>query len=338
MPDAAEVASVIHKRWRAWLRAIHRDFGYVAVGFTVIYALSGLAINHIKDWDPSFTSSEITKTIAPIGDDVPDDVAVQRVTAAVGMDRPDDVFRAGDELRLGYASGAQVTVVGDQVTIQDRSPRLFFRVANWLHYNRGKKAWTYVADVYAVMLLYLAISGIFMIKGRLGLRWRGAILVSLGIAAPAGYVVLSGGPSAHSGDGKAPTTASAPPEPVERPPLPAKTAPPARDDEPQLKKLDVVPAPPTSSDDTKLQRPQDDNSHPPPTHQNSDTGLKNPFDDNSHTAKTPPRDNSHPPSTHGNSDTGLKNPFDDSHPTKTPSTSGTKPEQGSPIDTTLERP
>lgn len=192
--------ATIKKRWRGWLRAVHRDFGYVAVGFTVIYALSGLAINHIKDWDPSFTSTEITKTITPIGDTETDEQAVARVTEAVGASKPDGVFRAGDELRLSYAGGAQVTVVGDQVTYQDRSPRFFLRVANWLHYNRGKKAWTYVADVYAVMLLYLAISGIFMIKGRLGLRWRGAVLVSLGIAVPLGYVVLSGGPNAHSGD------------------------------------------------------------------------------------------------------------------------------------------
>ena len=35
-------------------------------------------------------------------------------------------------------------------SVQQRSSRFFLRVANWLHYNRGKKAWTYVADVYAV--------------------------------------------------------------------------------------------------------------------------------------------------------------------------------------------
>ena len=30
------------KRWRAWLRAVHRDIGYLAIGFTVIYAVSGI--------------------------------------------------------------------------------------------------------------------------------------------------------------------------------------------------------------------------------------------------------------------------------------------------------
>ncbi len=190
------LGAALKKRWRGWLRAIHRDVGYLAVGFTVIYAVSGLAINHIKDWDPNFTSIENTITIAPIPAELPDDEAVKLVLAAAGTGTPDDVFRAGDEIRLSYQSGAQVTAVGDtgEVTVQARTPRLFLRVVNWLHYNRGKVAWTYLADAYAVLLLYLAISGMFMIKGRLGLRWRGLVLVGLGIAVPASYVILSGGP------------------------------------------------------------------------------------------------------------------------------------------------
>ena len=44
----------------AWLRAVHRDIGYLAVGFTVIYALSGIAMNHIDDWDPNFQATERT--------------------------------------------------------------------------------------------------------------------------------------------------------------------------------------------------------------------------------------------------------------------------------------
>ena len=36
---------------RPWVRAIHRDLGYVAVGLTFVYAISGLAVNHVADWD-----------------------------------------------------------------------------------------------------------------------------------------------------------------------------------------------------------------------------------------------------------------------------------------------
>ena len=47
-------------RGRAWLRAVHRDVGYASVGLTFVYALSGLAVNHVADWDPNFTESTAT--------------------------------------------------------------------------------------------------------------------------------------------------------------------------------------------------------------------------------------------------------------------------------------
>ena len=58
---------------RPWLRAIHRDVGYVAVGLTFVYALSGIAVNHITDWndgDPSFRNYSRTVQVGKIeGDD-----------------------------------------------------------------------------------------------------------------------------------------------------------------------------------------------------------------------------------------------------------------------------
>jgi uncharacterized protein len=168
----------------------------------VIYAVSGLAIDHIADWDPNFDVRERVATITPVAATAADAEAAAQVAAAAGTPapRPDEIYRAGDEVRIAYADGAQVTAVGAQVTVQARTPRFFLRVANWLHYNRGKQAWTYAADVFAVMLLYLAISGIFMIKGRLGFHWRGAAMISLGIAVPVAYVVVSGGPEAKAGE------------------------------------------------------------------------------------------------------------------------------------------
>lgn len=191
------VRALIAKRWRGWLRAFHRDVGYLAVGLTLIYAVSGLAINHINDWDPNFKSYERERVIAPISADVPDDQAIATARSALGVGTPRSTYRAGDEIHLEY-DYKKFVIYGDTGTVveQGRQPRFLLRVANWLHYNRGKKAWTYIADGYAVLLLYLAVSGLFMIKGRNGLRWRGAILLTLGISVPIGYVSWSGGPQA----------------------------------------------------------------------------------------------------------------------------------------------
>ena len=42
--------------WRRLSIALHRDVGYLAVALTIAYGISGLAVNHIADWEPSFVS------------------------------------------------------------------------------------------------------------------------------------------------------------------------------------------------------------------------------------------------------------------------------------------
>ncbi len=182
--------------WRAWLRAIHRDVGYVAVGLTFIYALSGLAVNHITDWtdgDASFKSYSHTHEFGPLsGDDqaIADDL---RKRLAI-KETPREVYRAAPD---------QLDVLFDRRTLhanpqtgsvidEGQEPRFLLRIANWLHLNRGKKAWTYIADAYAGGLMFLALSGMFMIAGKKGLLGRGAILVLLGIMIPVLYVHFAG--------------------------------------------------------------------------------------------------------------------------------------------------
>ena len=186
-------------RWRPWLRALHRDIGYLAVGLTVVYALSGLAVNHIGDgdWDPNFDNFERAHQVAlPLPDD--DAKLGAAVLEQLGIDEaPTEVYQSDEDevtvllehrsLYVHPSTGA-VTEVGQE-------PRFMLRVSNWLHLNRGKAAWTYIADGYAVFLLFLALSGVLMIPGKKGIRGRGLVLVLFGAAVPILYVTLSGGPS-----------------------------------------------------------------------------------------------------------------------------------------------
>jgi len=194
---------VTRRKWllRPWVRAIHRDAGYFGVGLTLVYALSGLAVNHIADWDPSFRQISRTHQVpGPLPGEA--EGASKRVLDALAIrEAPREVYAAGeDAVDIVFDRRTlHVTPSTGKVIEEGQSPRLFLRAANWLHLNRGKKAWTYVADTYAFILLYLALSGLFMIPGRKGLLGRGAIIAALGAAVPIGYVVLSGGPEAKSG-------------------------------------------------------------------------------------------------------------------------------------------
>ncbi len=181
---------------RPWVRAVHRDLGYAAVGLTFVYAASGLAVNHIADWDPNFhnTTREFTVQL-PGGVQSDDDVAAVIAASAGIKEKPKEVYREGDDLEILYDRRTlHVTLATGHVLEERQEPRFLLRFANWLHLNRGKKAWKYFADAYAAGLLLLATSGLFMLPGKKGLIGRGAVFVAIGIAIPVAYVVLSNGP------------------------------------------------------------------------------------------------------------------------------------------------
>jgi uncharacterized protein len=183
-------------RIRPWLRAIHRDVGYFSIGLTFIYALSGLAVNHIADWEPNFR--QVTRDYQlslplPVEDD--------RIAALAR-----DAAHVSEPVREVYRSeNDAVDVVFDRRTLrvdtqtghvveQGQEPRFFLRVANWLHLNRGKKAWTIIADGYAVFLLLLSLTGLWMFPGRKGVLGRAGIIAVAGALVPVLYVTFSGGP------------------------------------------------------------------------------------------------------------------------------------------------
>ena len=115
---------------------------------------------------------------------------------ALGTPAEEDVYRVDThevQVQLPNVTLHVRTDTGE-VREEGQRPRFLLRVANWLHLNRGKKAWTYAADAYAAGLLTLALTGLFMIPGRKGLVGRGALLVAAGVALPVLYVTLSGGP------------------------------------------------------------------------------------------------------------------------------------------------
>lgn len=183
-------------RWRPWLRAIHRDVGYFSVGLTFIYALSGLAVNHIADWEPNFRQINRAHQL-PVPLPADDRGVADSARTALSIVEPiREVYRANDhdvEVVFDRRSLRIDTRTG-RVEEQGQEPRFFLRVANWLHLNRGKRAWTFIADTYAVFLLLLSLTGLWMFPGRKGLLGRAGVIVVMGALVPALYVAFSGGP------------------------------------------------------------------------------------------------------------------------------------------------
>jgi len=183
-------------RIRPWLRAIHRDVGYFSIGLTFIYALSGLAVNHIADWEPNFR--QVTRVHElPLPLPLEDDRIAALARDAAHIDEPiREAYRSGDhDVEVVFDRwNLRVDTQTGHVVEEGQEPRFFLRVANWLHLNRGKRAWTLIADGYAVFLLLLSVTGLWMFPGRKGVLGRAGIIAVAGALVPVLYVTFSGGP------------------------------------------------------------------------------------------------------------------------------------------------
>ena len=160
-----EVAGSVALEVAHWFRAVHRDIGYVAVALTLAYALSGIAVNHIDDWNPNYTLRvRASFDLGPLpagrarrARRVRDRPAARSIRAACAATsrrpRPSSACSStgGQEVRLDVAHRPR-----HAKTITTRA--VFFEV-NALHLNNLKGVWTYVADVFAIALMILAITG-----------------------------------------------------------------------------------------------------------------------------------------------------------------------------------
>jgi hypothetical protein len=67
--------------------------------------------------------------------------------------------------------------------------RLVLFEVNSLHLNNLKGLWTWVADLFAIALMVLAITGVTMMKGDRGIGGRGKYFIAAGLTVPVGFIV-----------------------------------------------------------------------------------------------------------------------------------------------------
>lgn len=180
-------------KWRKWNRAIHRDLGYFFFAMTVIYALSGIAVNHINDWNPNYaiTYYEYEVDLDEYSGNWEKAEVIQLLEKLDEADRYKKhyIHRSGN-LKVFLKNGSLFlnlnTGQGEVETIRRRP---ILHAANYLHYNPGKW-WTWAADIFAGALILLAFTGLFILRGKNGIKRRGAILTVLGILVPLIYLIL----------------------------------------------------------------------------------------------------------------------------------------------------
>ena len=167
------------------LRVIHRDLGFFVVGITLVYAISGILLNHLGGKDPAFHTEAKTIQLTPnlteteLSDAWLADKKLPQLKRILRIDNT--------RLRLFLQGGIGVYNVSDgSLSYEINEKRTLIYWINRLHYNKVKH-WSPVADFFAGSLILLAITGLFIVKGKKGLAGSGKWYLLIGILIPILY-------------------------------------------------------------------------------------------------------------------------------------------------------
>jgi len=179
-------------RLRRLNTTLHRDLGYFLSGLIFVYCLSGIALNHVNDWNPDFVIQKRTITLDRVytADEINAD-RLKRFSALVGEDQPNlHDFPTPERVKLYYDNASLLVDLSTRTgTYESVRRRPLFYQTNVLHRN-SLKGWKWVSDIFGALLILLVISGWFILKGRNGVLGRGKWFIAAGILPPVVAVIL----------------------------------------------------------------------------------------------------------------------------------------------------
>ena len=172
---------------RKTLRSLHRDFGYLVVGITFIYTISGIAMNHRSGWNPhySMVSEDLSVPVS-------DQLVYSKDEINLLLNRFDyqPVYKKHfitkkNEIKIFVEEGTVMYNPSQgKAELELLKKRPFLFQINKIHLAQTGELWIWISDAMAIFLLFVAISGLFLLKGKFGIKGRGLWLTSLGIVIP----------------------------------------------------------------------------------------------------------------------------------------------------------
>lgn len=180
---------------RRWMRLLHRDLSFFFSGMVLIYALSGLYMNHRDTVNPHYTVNRVEVRLEGLPQAAAmDRQAVEQLMARVGVKEryTKHYFPRPGHLKVFLKGGSslEAELATGEVLYESLRRRPLVSAMTTLHYNPGRW-WTWFADTFAVALILITLSGILMLKGNKGLWGRGGVELLLGIALPVLLLLLS---------------------------------------------------------------------------------------------------------------------------------------------------
>ena len=166
--------------------AAHRDIGYVCASLILAYCLSGIALNHIGDWNPDFVISKRTISMPHLYEKA---TMTQEVITELGKLVGEESYKVydfptPDQVKIYYDNASlHLNLSTGQGIYEKVARRPVLYQANALHLNR-LKGWKWASDVFALILIILSLTGLFVLRGKHGMARRGKWLVIAGMLPP----------------------------------------------------------------------------------------------------------------------------------------------------------
>lgn len=182
---------------RKWSRIIHRDLSFFFSGVILVYAISGILLNHRRDFNPNYTIKKHTFVVEgsyPLTqNDLPKDRVINELLAPYGEGKnyTKHYFPEENTMKVFLKGGSSMVVdmQTGQGVYESVKKRPVFSSLNRLHYNPNRW-WTIFSDVFATSLIIITVTGLVMNKGRKGIMGRGGIELIIGIIIPLLFIFL----------------------------------------------------------------------------------------------------------------------------------------------------
>lgn len=181
---------------RKWFRIIHRDLSFFFSGVIIIYAVSGIMLNHRGDINPNYTIKRHSLQAEGTFPITEENVSKSMVIAMLKPIKEEKnytkhYFPENGKLKVFLKGGSslEVNLQNGGAIYEALKKRPIISQFNRLHYNPGK-GWTVFSDIFAVSLIIITITGIFINKGKKGILGRGGIELLAGIIVPILFMLL----------------------------------------------------------------------------------------------------------------------------------------------------
>ncbi|QKG79626.1 PepSY-associated TM helix domain-containing protein [Tenuifilum thalassicum] len=179
--------SKIEMKLSKLLRVIHRDFSYFFTGMILLYAITGILLNHARDWNPYYSLDVKTVKVELPTDTnrINDNLLLKTFQVFGETEIRSYYYPDSSTLKVFLKNGTATVNLNEQIALIENSYRrpILYQL-NLMHKNRPKAWWTWFSDIFAIGLITITLTGLFLIKGKNGITRRGAILVAAGLILP----------------------------------------------------------------------------------------------------------------------------------------------------------